>query len=255
MPCSTIVSTVLGSAPADYSGILLEQARSERSARRIPDASAVLGASIRASPSTFSVPAPRCFEADGGASTSIHRSSLPGLDASAGVQSATINGVNTFAELAALNVQGTPVGVQAVDRNSDRTPYSDSYSFTISQRTPFRGLMEASYVGNQSKNLLNNGYAGSAINKVPYGALFQPGLDPNNANIDQFRPLQGFQSVNIITHGLYQNYNSLQLSWSRTVGTLQHDVQLHVRQIDGYRRRSRAIGPVQSEQQLWCASV
>src|SRR6476620_9154663 len=78
-----------------------------------------------------------------------------GLDASAGVQSATINGVNTFTELSALNVQGTPVGVQAVDRNSDRTPFSDSYSFTISQRTPFRGLMEASYVGNQSKDLLN----------------------------------------------------------------------------------------------------
>lgn len=141
-----------------------------------------------------------------------------GLDASAGVQSATINGVNTFAELAALNVQGTPVGVQAVDRTSDRSPFSDSYSFTISQRTPFRGLLEASYVGNQSKNLLNTGLAGSAINPVPYGALFQSGLDPNNANIDQFRPLQGFQDVNVITHGLYQNYNSLQLSWSRTAG-------------------------------------
>ena len=82
----------------------------------------------------------------------------------------------------------------------------------------FRGLLEVSYVGNQSKNLLNNGYAGSAINAVPAGALFQPGLDPNNANIDQFRPLQGFQDVNIITHGLYQNYNSLQLSWTRTSG-------------------------------------
>jgi hypothetical protein len=141
-----------------------------------------------------------------------------GLDASAGVRNVTVNGVNTFGELDALNVQGNPVGVQAVDQNSDKTPFSDSYSFTIAQRTPFRGLMEVSYVGNQSKDLLNNGLAGSAINAVPAGALFQPGLDPNNADIDQFRPLQGFQDVNIITHGLYQNYNSLQLSWSRTVG-------------------------------------
>jgi len=101
---------------------------------------------------------------------------------------------------------------------SDKSPFSDSYSFTISQQTPFRGLLEVSYVGNQSKNLLNTGLAGSAINAVPYGALFQPGLDPNNANIDQFRPLQGFQDVNIITHGLYQNYNSLQVSWARTSG-------------------------------------
>jgi hypothetical protein len=141
-----------------------------------------------------------------------------GLDASAGVRSTTINGVNTFAELAALNPAGNPAGVQAVDRFDDRTPYSDSYSVTLSQRTPFRGLLEVGYVGNQSKDILNNGYAGSAINAVPYGALFQPGLDPNNANIDVFRPLQGFQDVNIITHGLYQNYNSLQLSWSRAAG-------------------------------------
>jgi hypothetical protein len=142
-----------------------------------------------------------------------------GLDASAGVRSVTINGVSTFSELAALNPAGNPAGVQAVDRTSDRTPYSDSYSFTISQRTPFRGVLELGYAGNQSKNLLNNGYAGSAINAVPYGALTrQPGLDPNNANIDVFRPLQGFQDVNIITHGLYQNYNSLQVSWSRASG-------------------------------------
>jgi hypothetical protein len=141
-----------------------------------------------------------------------------GLDASAGVRSVTINGVNTFPELAALNPEGNPAGVQAVDRFSDKSPYSDSYSFTVSQRTPFRGILEVSYVGNQSKDLLNNGYAGSAINAVPYGALFQPGFDPNNDNIDVFRPLQGFQDVNIITHGLYQNYNALQLSWSRSSG-------------------------------------
>ena len=106
---------------------------------------------------------------------------------------------------------------------SDKSPFSDSYSFTVSQRTPFRGLMEVSYVGNQSKNLLNTGLAGSAINAVPYGALFRPGLDPNNANIDQFRPLQGFQDVNIITHGLYQNYNALQVSMGTDVRPLQHD--------------------------------
>ena len=206
-----------GSAPADYSGFSWNKR----------DPSVPLGGF----PSRALYWAPRfglAYDIFGTGSTVIrggwgrfyfHTSQFTqGLDASAGVQSATINGINTFAELAALNVQGTPVAVQAVDRNSDRSPFSDSYSFTISQRTPFRGLLEASYVGNQSKNGLNNGYAGSAINNVPYGALFQPGLDPNNANIDVFRPLQGFQAVNIITHGLYQNYNSLQLSWSRTVG-------------------------------------
>ena len=143
-----------------------------------------------------------------------------GLDASAGVRSITVNGVNTFSELAALNPVGNPAGAQAVDRTDDRTPYSDSYSFTVSQRTPFRGIFELSYVGNQSKNLLNDGNAGSSINNVPYGALFKAGagVDVNNADIDVYRPLKGFQDVNIITHGLYQNYNAVQASWGRTSG-------------------------------------
>ena len=34
-----------------------------------------------------------------------------------------------------------------------RTPYTDSYSFTISQRVPWSGLLEVAYVGNQSRDL------------------------------------------------------------------------------------------------------
>ena len=33
--------------------------------------------------------------------------------------------------------------------------YTDSYSFTISQRVPWSGLLEVAYVGNQSRDLLN----------------------------------------------------------------------------------------------------
>jgi hypothetical protein len=106
-----------------------------------------------------------------------------------------------------------------VDRTSNRTPYSDSYSATISQRTPFRGVMEVSYAGNRSRDLVNNGNAGSNINLVPYGAFFnRPGLNVNDANPDDYRPLKGFQDVNIITHGLYQDYNSMQVTWNRTSG-------------------------------------
>jgi hypothetical protein len=143
-----------------------------------------------------------------------------GLDVSAGVRRRVTPTPTTLAEIEQTTVgAGDALGVQAVDRTSDRSAYSDSYSFTVSQRTPFRGILEWSYVGNRSRNLFNNGNAGSAINAVPYGALFnQPGLNVNNANVDQFRPLRGFQDVNIVTHGLYQNYNSMQVSWSRTSG-------------------------------------
>ena len=91
--------------------------------------------------------------------------------------------------------------------------------------------------------------------RFPMGRSFQPGLDPNNANIDQFRPLQGFQDVNIITHGLYQNYNSLQLSWSRTAGRYNMMFNYTFGKSMGIVPGAATIGPVQSEQQLWCASV
>ena len=126
-----------GSAPADYSGFSWN--------KRDPSVP------LRGFPSRALFWAPRfglAFDIFGTSNTVIrggwgrfyfHTSQFTaGLDALGGRQSATINGINTFTELAALNVQGTPVGVQAVDRMSDKSPFSDSYSFTISQRTPFR---------------------------------------------------------------------------------------------------------------------
>jgi hypothetical protein len=143
-----------------------------------------------------------------------------GLDVSAGVRRYVTPTPATLAEIEATTPgAGNALSVQGVDRESDRSPYSDSYSATISQRTPFRGVLEVSYVGNRSRNLLNNGNAGSNINPVPYGALFnQPGVNPTTVNVDPYRPLRGFQDVNIITHGLYQDYNALQVTWNRTSG-------------------------------------
>jgi hypothetical protein len=143
-----------------------------------------------------------------------------GLDVSAGVRRRVTPSGTTFAEINSATVgAGDALGVQAVDRNSDLSPYSDSYSATISQRTGWRGVLELSYVGNRSRNLINNGHAGSNINLVPYGAFFnQPGLNVNDANPDNYRPLRGFQDVSIMTHGLFMDYNSMQVTWNRTSG-------------------------------------
>lgn len=143
-----------------------------------------------------------------------------GLDVSAGVKAYTFSNATTLADVENYSPGlGDRLGAAAVDSKDNRSPYSDSYSFTISQRTPFSGLAEFSYVGNRSRELLNNGYAGSNINPVPAGALLKAGVgDPNNANYDSFRPIAGFQDLSIVTHGLYQNYNSLQITWLRTKG-------------------------------------
>ena len=60
------------------------------------------------------------------------------------------------------------------------------------------------------------------INQVPAGALLAPGLgDPNSITggaYDAYRPLAGFQDINIANHTGYQNYNSFQVTWLRTKG-------------------------------------
>ncbi len=145
-----------------------------------------------------------------------------GLDVSAGVKAYTFNSSTTLKDIEAYSPgTGDRLGAAAVDSKDNKSPYSDSYSFTISQRTPFSGLLEAAYVGNRSRNLLQSAGQGSNINQVPAGALLKSGAgDPNNPNngYDSYRPLAGFQDLNITTHGLYQNYNSAQFTWIRTKG-------------------------------------
>ena len=146
-----------------------------------------------------------------------------GLDTSAGSESVTLtpNSIGNQ-QLLAKNLSGipftaAPAAPSAVDSKDDRQPHTDSYSFTISHRLPWSSLLEVSYVGNQSRDLQNTVGAGSNINLVPVGALFsQP--NPATANPDKFRPIQGYQDINLATNNLYSNYNALQVTWARQKG-------------------------------------
>jgi len=146
-----------------------------------------------------------------------------GLDVSAGVVSRTlganINGVPVLAKnLDTLNVADQASSPSAVDSKDDRQPYTDSYSFTISQRLPWSSLLEVAYVGNQSRDLGMTAGAGSNINLVPVGAMLNQGVDPNSLTADNFRPLKGFSDLNLATNKGYANYNAMQLTWIRTKG-------------------------------------
>jgi hypothetical protein len=149
-----------------------------------------------------------------------------GLDVSAGVVSRNIgNNVNGIPVLArnldTLNVEDQASSPSAVDSKDDRQPYTDSYSFTVSQRLPWSSLLEVAYVGNQSRDLLISGGAGSNINLVPVGAMLSSrngGVDPNSLTADNFRPLKGFSDLNLATNKSYANYNALQVTWVRTKG-------------------------------------
>ncbi len=142
-----------------------------------------------------------------------------GLDVSAGQQNVTLNNLNLADIPNQVNFVGG-VSAAGVDPNDDKTPYSDSYSFTISQRVPGASLLEVSYVGNQSHDLLNTGNLGTNVNAVPYGALFgisnPSGL--SSGAYSAYRPFQIYGDLGIVQHNLYQNYNSLQITWAKQRG-------------------------------------
>jgi hypothetical protein len=149
-----------------------------------------------------------------------------GLDVAAGVQSvnlgANVNGIPLMAnQLDSLNFSTQALSPAAVDSKDDKQPYTDSFSFTVSQRTPWSSLLEVAYVGNRSKDLPNSSGAGSNINLVPVGAMLSSkngGVDPNSLTADTFRPLQGFSNLFLATNNAYASYNALQVTWLRTKG-------------------------------------
>jgi hypothetical protein len=125
-------------------------------------------------------------------------------------------------DLGTMNFSSAALSPGAVDSVDDRQPLTKSYSFTIAQRLPWSSMLEVAYVGNQSTDLAYTGGVGSSLNAVPVGSMLSSannGLDPNSLVANNFRPLTGFSAVNLATHGIYANYNSLQVTWGRSRGS------------------------------------
>ncbi len=170
-----------------------------------------------------------------------------GLDASAGVKQANLSPTNWVGNgtagcpantgtkgnplyvsyFSCLNIAASPASPAAVDSTDDKQPYTDSWSVTVGQQTPWQGYLEVAYVGNRSRDLANtsNGY-GSDINLVPLGAMQSatdpvtgnPNTNPGLANANDWRPLQGYGDLDQATNNLYANYNALQVTWVRHAG-------------------------------------
>ena len=160
-----------------------------------------------------------------------------GLDAAAGVKSYSLGGVvplpnGTTEPLIASEIDTLPISASAsspsaVDGTDNKEPYTDNYNFTISQRTPWSGLLEVAYVGNRTRDIESTGNGGTLgfgslnINLVPMGAMLASnngGANPNNLVANNFRPLLGYSDLDIVTSNGYANYNSLQVTWVRAKG-------------------------------------
>jgi hypothetical protein len=151
----------------------------------------------------------------------------------------------------AANQDGS--SISAFQMGDNRTPYVMDYNFTVSQALPWRSVFELSYVGNKDKDELLNGANGKIgdANAIQPGTYF--GLDPvkntfvstgpltcnnGNAQLDaldclngnhgaiynsgftqnDFRPLNNYQDIYVISHGGYSSYNSMQASWQKQSG-------------------------------------
>lgn len=114
-----------------------------------------------------------------------------------------------------------PSGVTVLGLTDDQQPMTKNYSFTISQRAPWKSAFEVSYVGSKSDYLSNwnNGLGG--LNLLPFGSLFKvPGVFANglDPNADVYRTYHNYQSIKVINHEMYSNYNSVQASWNKQSG-------------------------------------
>jgi hypothetical protein len=79
-----------------------------------------------------------------------------GLDTSAGSEGITLTptsyggtGPLLARNLGSISFNAEPSAPVAVDSKDDKQPYTDSYSFTISQRLPGASLLEVAYVGSE----------------------------------------------------------------------------------------------------------
>ena len=140
-----------------------------------------------------------------------------GLAVTAGSASYSTPAPTTIGDLQNLRPESQALGISGVDHTDDGLPNTDSWSATISQRTPGGGLLEVSYVGNSSRDGLIGCGNGGNVNAVPYGALWSAS-DPNSANYDQYRPYKLYQDLCISRYRSYSNYHAMQASWVRQRG-------------------------------------
>jgi hypothetical protein len=138
-------------------------------------------------------------------------------------------GYNSFNQFSpSLGAPGLGSNINGVDQEGDsRVPYAMTYNFTISQRAPWRSLVEIGYNGSASRDQILDGTL-SDQDLIPIGAFFRP--DPltgkiNNPNSSSFNandyyPFHNYTGIQLFSHGGYSNYNALITTWQKQTGRM-----------------------------------
>lgn len=146
---------------------------------------------------------------------------------------------------------GNGCSISALVMGDGKTPYTEDYNVSLSRALPSRMLLEVSYVGNRSRDLLIAGTNSDFLNfnQVPLGAFFKPDpvtgiLNPLNSisNTNDYRPYQSYGDTWLSGHGSYANYNSLQASLQRQTGPISFTANYTYSKVLGIRENYSGNG-------------
>jgi len=137
-------------------------------------------------------------------------------------------GYNNYQQFSpALGAPGLGSSLLGVDQEGDsRIPYAMTYNFTISQRTPWRSLLEVQYSGSASRDQILDGPL-SDQNLIPLGTFFNP--DPLTGQVvspyssafngNDYYPYHNYPGgIQLFSHGGYSNYNAFITTWQKQTG-------------------------------------
>lgn len=172
-----------------------------------------------------------------------------------GVDSLHLN-PNTYGNtgLGSTETYISPSTVYGLDPTDNKEPVTNNYSLSVSRQMPGRWVLQASYVGNNSNSLMDNGTTQAVtldnVNAIPVGTLFttsaaaainakSPGacdttgctpaqaasLDniynyPGDKSVQNARPFNRYSQILVPRHNTYANYNALQLEAIKQFGHL-----------------------------------
>jgi hypothetical protein len=138
--------------------------------------------------------------------------------------------LTSFTPPTSSSESGPGSNVYAMQMGDGKMPTTVDWNLTVDQALPWHIVVEASYVGNKSTQELINGSNSNLenLNNIPAGAFFGPDpktgvvTSPSSAsfNANDYRPLNNYQNVYIITHGSSANYHALQTSLQKQSGPL-----------------------------------
>jgi Carboxypeptidase regulatory-like domain len=136
-------------------------------------------------------------------------------------------GYNSFNQFSpSLGPAGLGSAANGVDQEGDsRVPYAMTYNFTISQRAPWRSLVEVGYRGSASRDQILDG-ALSDQDLIPLGAFFKPNpitgvvVSPYSSgfNANDYYPLHNYTGLQLFSHGGRSNYNAFVATWQKQTG-------------------------------------